>query len=278
MPYLFECRDCWYDNTSIAKQPLTTQLAAIATLKRGATSLWQGAAPGGNLRDWYAIFSSTQLRPLLELAQPWTPPALVLRGAFAAQDLLVSALLLEPATTRSFPGALAKSLLRWQLLNAAAESKSLLSWTAQPERLRAALAQTLRSDPSPYVRLEALRALGAAPVPVSWTGPLLESIRGAEAVLAETPFKQDERQALAKYLAEVTGKLQAAAAPSFTPVTVPGISEPVTTLDLQLPAVDPAPRRWVPWALGGLALVGLTSLGLWAHKRTGAQLTLPGEI
>lgn len=257
MSYLLDCPGCWYDyQTPLAQQPTSKQLEALTAIQKNLEHLWVTESNP----DWYTVFVDTQLLAALNLAKPASIHGLYVRAGFAVRNLLSKALLFERNITRKFGAKHAKSLPRWQMLNAAAESKSLLSWDSNPIQLRTALVQTLRSDPSPYVRLEALRAIGAAPIPLSWTGPLLEAIQGAEATLAETPFTQAERQALAKYLADVTSKLQAAAAPSFPAVTVPGISEPVTTLDLQLAPIDPNSRAWLPWALGGslglLAIVG----------------------
>jgi hypothetical protein len=123
----------------------------------------------------------------------------------AQLDLVANALILEPVVVKTTD---ADDLPRMALLRGMSDSRDIISWGSNRNLLMQGLAKAIRTDPAPLVRLEALRAIGLAPVPAEWVPTFIDTIQRAEAVLAQTPFNQATRQALAKYMADVTGKLQ----------------------------------------------------------------------
>jgi hypothetical protein len=208
---------------------------------------------------------------------PWAREQLPVRGVLAANEVIATALAMEPKVTPwSAPinGAL---LPRWVLVNAMAESKDLLLWSRGKKALMNALAQALRTDPNPYVRIEVLRAIGNAPVPVTWVPTLLDSITRAEETLPETPFAQQERQTLAKYLRDVKGKLAEIAAPSARLAAAMRLGEPEPTVGKSLDLPPGKPKLdWRPWAALGGAIVVLGGIVLATRKR-GARLLMASE-
>jgi hypothetical protein len=195
----------------------------------------------------------------------WGVEQLPVRGVFAANETVATSLAMEPKVTEWAPAITGPLLPRWLLLSGMSDSKNLLFWTRGQRALPNALAQAIRTDPNPYVRLEALRAVGVSPVPVSWVPILLDAITRADETLSATPFGVTERRRLAVYLRTVQGKLQEAAAqaaylaaqsrPANTPE--PTIGVPVA-LAPGKPKADLRP--WLAFGASVAALAGVVAV------------------
>ena len=230
-------------------------------IRRTLQEFWSGLLnPTGSTGD-IARERKTTIESLAKTTKNllgWARELLPVRGVFAANETVATSLAMEPKLPWVAAMSSPTSPLppRWMLVNAMSESKELLSWTRGQKALPNALGNAIRTDPNPYVRIEALRAIGVAPVPVSWVPILLDAIPRAEETLPETPFGTQERQTLAKYLRDVKGKLQSIAAEAALraaqsrPANVP---EPAIGPELPLPVGKP-PIDWKPWALVGAAV------------------------
>lgn len=190
------------------------------------------------------------------------PPACnsLVRAQMAQLDLMARALLLEPVVIKTTN---ADDLPRMALLRGMSDSRNIISWGADRNLLIQSLSKAIRTDPAPLVRLEALRAVGLAPIPAEWVPTLIDAIQRAEAVLAQTPFNQATRQALAKYMADVTGKLQSSLVQMPTgqlPTGQPSI-EPMTSGVVDLPTPESYLRR-TPLLLGILAASALSGVAI----------------
>lgn len=164
-----------------------------------------------------------------------------IRVVMAQQNLVARALLLEPVIAARIPG---EDAPRLALIAGVSKSAHITSWGDDQNLLLQALAKAIRTDPSALVRLEVLRALGTSPIPLGWVPTLLDAIARTEAVLAEAPFPQKERQALSMYLKNVAARLvsiqaeAAQAAAVNTPI-------PSTTSVNPPPANVPDPKSYL---------------------------------
>lgn len=203
--------------------------------------------------------------------------SLPVRGLLAANEIPALALKMEPAKRVRVYAAALPNTPRLVLLQAISDSKNLIFWTSGQKALPTALGLAIRTDPMSYVRIEALRAIGLAPIPVTWVPTLLDAITRAEETLPETPFGTQERQTLAKYLREVKGKLQSVAASAAQqaaqarPANAP---EPTVGAELPLPRVKPKSDH-KPWIALGAAVVLFAGVAFWARRRDRGALAAP---
>jgi hypothetical protein len=239
-------------NTSASS--LEDQLESVRALNWELDKLW--LAVPGTWVNWWDIGDTT--RAIVSWAARCRGDEVFCksktRALFAQFNTPAWALLREPAVSGSRS---ADTLPRMVFAQGMSASRNITSWGQDRNLMVHALSTAIRTDPSAYVRLEVLRAIGYAPIPADWVPALLDAIQRAEAVLAQTPFDQKTRQTLAKYLSDVTAKLQTSLVqmPTQSP-TGQVTTEPMTSGTVALPA--PGGRSWIKPAIA----IGLTCLAV----------------
>lgn len=196
-----------------------------------------------------------------------------IRVVLAQLNTVPWALLREPAAAMR-ASTKADDLPRMALVRGMSESRDIVTWAQDRNLMVHALSSAIRTDPSAYVRLEVLRAIGFSPIPVEWVPTLLDAIQRAEAVLAQTPFDQSTRQTLAKYLSDVTAKLQSSLVQVPSP-TGQG-TELMTSGAINLPKPEGISRVQVAVIVGISALLLGGGVLAWRRRVHQAQPALAG--
>lgn len=232
----------------------TDQLESTRALNWELEQAWIGYAPAA------AALRAGTLANLTRDHVAWAarcrggPPSCSsqVRALLAQLNLVARALWIEPGV---FPTVPADAAPRMALVSGLSKSLDIISWASDQNMLLQAIARAIRTDPVALVRLEVLRAVGLAPIPLAWVPVLLDAIERASAVLGETPFPQKERLALAAYLQNVAGRLVSIQATAAQAAAVNTPFDPGSVLNPP-PANVPDPQQYLRRDLTALLILG----------------------